>query len=273
VIGEPRKTMDHLWFQDPDMRRKLWNTSPPELRFPISCLGNRVLNMTYSRYASDSLFELDSRCHESKYFAYNFMLTQCFLVGTAIFSGLTFRFCMANWLMSQLACSAALIVHKAPSFVAGDFSLMTTILLSFCASYWASFNAERHSRMNTLFRANSTLISMSHRAAEERQKWMKGVKCSSELAKCVKAALRLERQLRNILAVSIDAIFEIRVTGAHTIELLLMEGSHEKVRLETLVGKCAPRFFEELLPDSEKNRWSSYVARSFTAPQDGKAWR
>jgi len=268
VVGEPRVAMELLWTQDPDVRRMLWSKPSSELRFPASCLKSEILNMTYSTWLSDEMF--DARCNESKYFAYNFMLMQCFLVGTAAFSGLPLRFCMATWLMSQFACGAVLIMHKAPSFAADNFSAMTIIFLSFCACYWASLNAEQQSRMSMLFRANSTLISMNHGAVAERQKWMQGVHRSSQLAGCVRAALRREEQLHNILAVSVDAIVEISVTDAHKIELLLTEGSHQKVRLETLIGKCAPMFFEELLPDSEQDRWTSYVARSLTGRHDGK---
>jgi len=91
------------------------------------------------------------------------------------------------------------------------------------------------------------------------------------LAQCVKSALQREAQLRDILAVSIDAIIEVDVTSQGATQLLLPDDLNQRARFEALIGQHAPTFLEDLLLESEKGRWAAYITRAHASSGDDKA--
>jgi len=97
------------------------------------------------------------------------------------------------------------------------------------------------------------------------------VRSSSQMAQCVKSALRREAQLRDILAVSIDTIIEVDVTSPGATQLLLPDELNQRARFEALIGQLAPTFLEDLLDESEKERWAAYIARAYASSGNDQA--
>jgi len=185
----------------------------------------------------------------------------------AALSGLSQRECMLSWLLSQVSGFVVLFHYGSASLWQWRQNLFMCLITSFLCSLFLSAGAERHRRICVLLAAETTLTSMSQQCIEARRKWIEKVHTLNPLATCVLSGIRREVQLRNILAVSIDAISRVSVSSDGIVCLHLPAGSPEKERFKSFVGEDVPPVFDDLVLQADKDRWRSYVMRCKGVPE------
>jgi len=236
--------------------------------FPLTCT-TRIIPF-HSIDGAESFMIPPERfdpCLKRDDFAFNFMLGQAYLMTVAALSGLSQRECMLSWLLSQVSGFVVLFQYGSASLWQWRQNLFMCLITSFLCSLFLSAGAERHRRICVLLAADTTLTSMSQQCIEARRKWIEKVHTLNPLATCVLSGIRREVQLRNILAVSIDAISRVSVSSDGIVCLHLPAGSPEKERFKSFVGEDVPLVFDDLVLQADKDRWRSYVMRCKGGPE------
>jgi len=234
--------------------------------YPISCAATVAsklpnLDSTIPSWQGSSL-----GCKQRNDFSYNFMVGQAYLLSAAVMSGLTTLHFMLSWCLCQ-TWAVWLFYTRTVSMQLWVQNHVLIIAASFLSSLCACNYLEKHRRIGTLLSADSTLVSMSLSAIKARQQWIQKISASSLWGKGLVSALRREGQLRNILAVSVDAIGIVAVCQNGTVKLLFQNGSLEAERFESLVGQAVPKDFNDIVVDRDKGRWNAYALRCLSAKE------